>query len=246
VTQYFPGYEFYPATSTSGDRFVNIFINGHGPGTGQITFHALRPFSLGKYDIYADAGAVDTFPAGDLVAGRLSDWASTRSAISIGAHVLRTSWVDIDGIARDDSAEGASGDLWDHSSGGPTRNRRLGIALTAPGQSIFATYATNSYWATFRSNLIQDGGGWYGRQGATSGASPIAVGAAALLLQLDPELTSERVRRLLQETATSDSFTGRTPNFQWGFGKINILAAVDRLLSESGDDAVSVIRSDRN
>ena len=149
VTQYFPGSEFYPATSTSGDRFVNIFLNGHA-GTGQITIRALHPGSDGRFDIYADVGAIDSFGGSDLVSGRLTDWASTHSAISVGSHVLRTTWVDIDGHPQDDSFEGAAGALWYHSSGGPTRDARTGIALTAPGHSIFGTYATNSYWATFR------------------------------------------------------------------------------------------------
>ncbi|HXW70773.1 MAG TPA: S8 family serine peptidase [Methylocella sp.] len=40
VTQYFPGSEFYPVTSTSGDHFVNIVVNGHA-GTGQMTIRGL-------------------------------------------------------------------------------------------------------------------------------------------------------------------------------------------------------------
>lgn len=227
VTQYSPGSEFYPATSTSGDRFVNIFISGHA-ASGSISIQGVS--SGGKFDMYADAGPVDSF-SDHLVAGRLTDWASTKSAISVGAHVLRTTWVDIDGIMRDDSQEGSTGQLWFHSAGGPTRDGRLGIAFTAPGQNIFATYATNSYWETFRFNLIQDGGGWYGRQGATSGASPIAVGAAALMLQAKPDLTSDQARALLTNTATADGFTGSTPNNNWGYGKINIKGALDALCS---------------
>jgi hypothetical protein len=42
VTQYFPGDEFYPATSTSGDRFVNIYIAGHSGVTGAITITAIQ------------------------------------------------------------------------------------------------------------------------------------------------------------------------------------------------------------
>jgi len=43
VTKYTPGYEFYPATSTSGDRFVNIYMSGHGPATGTITIQQRIP-----------------------------------------------------------------------------------------------------------------------------------------------------------------------------------------------------------
>lgn len=158
----------------------------------------------------------------------MTDWASTSSATSVGAHVLRNTWIDINGNSQvmPDDTPGA---LWANSAGGPTRDGRLGIALTAPGENIFATYGTTSYWETFTFNLIQDGGGWYGRQGATSGASPIAVGAAALMLQVNPNLTSEQARRILKETATQDAFSGDTPNEDWGYGKINILGAIECL-----------------
>jgi minor extracellular serine protease Vpr len=171
---------------------------------------------------------VDTFDAADLATGRLTDWASTKSATTVGAHVLRTNWIDINGNPESDN-EGAIGALWNNSAGGPTRDGRLGIAATTPGQNIFATYGTTSYWETFQFNLIQDGGGWYGRQGATSGASPIAVGAAALMLQLNPWLTSAQFRQFVESTATHDSFTGATPNVNWGYGKINILGAIEQM-----------------
>jgi hypothetical protein len=58
------------------------------------------------------------------------------------------------------------------SAGGPTRDGRRALDLVAPGETLFATYATNSFWATHSYALIQDGGGYYGWQGATSGASP--------------------------------------------------------------------------
>ena len=77
--------------------------------------------------------------------------------------------------------------------------------------------------------MIQDGGGYYYRQGAASGAAPIAVGAIALMLQMKPDLTSEEARAILHKTATSDLDTGATPNLDWGFGKINVRKALDEL-----------------
>ena len=67
-----------------------------------------------------------------------------------------------------------------------------GVDLTAPGHNCFAAYAPNSYWALFSGNLIDDGGGWYGRGGATSGSAPIVLGAVALMLELDPSLTGRQ------------------------------------------------------
>ena len=236
--EYYPGQEFYPVTSTSGDRFVNIYVNGH-QGTGSIIINGIS--GSGKFDIYAYLDAVDFF-SDHLVPGRLTDWASTLSAISVGAHVLRDTWTDIDGISQSNPQEGTPGELWFELSGGPTRDGRMGIDLTTPGQDIFAAYATNSYWETFRFNLVQDGGGFYGRQGATSGASPIALGAVALMLQIKPDLTSDQARALLNASATSDTYTGTTPNDDWGYGKINIKGALDGLCSayEGTDDTSQV------
>jgi hypothetical protein len=226
VVQYTPGQEFYPVTSTSGDRFVNIYINGH-QGTGSITIQGISG-AAGTFDIYADAGAIDSF-SDHLVAGRLADFSSTHSAIVTGAHVLRSSYTDIDNVPRSDAQNPTPGALWVNSSVGPTRDGRMGIDMTTPGQNVFAAYATNSYWETFRFNLVQDGGGFYGKQGATSGASPILLGAVALMLQIKPDLTSDQARALLHSTATSDSFTGATLNDTWGYGKINVKAALDSL-----------------
>ena len=122
-------------------------------------------------------------------------------------------------------AEG-KGDLYFQSSGGPTRDGRLGVDITAAGHNVFAALAQNSIWATGRWNMVQDGGGWYVRGGATSGAAPVVVGAVALMLELKPDLTADQVRAILRDTAVSDTATGTTPNPDWGFGKLNLSSAI--------------------
>jgi hypothetical protein len=226
---YTPGQEFYPATSASGDHFVNVELTGHAK-TGRIILQGFTAES-GRFDMYSDPAAVTKF-MNHLVPGRLTDYASTKSAIVIGAYVSANKWVDINGKPQEIQTE-VPGQLWSSptggSAGGPTRDGRRALDVAAPGETIFATYAKNSYWATFQSALIQDGGGHYGRQGATSGAAPIGVGAIALMLQMKPDLTAAQARALLTYTATSDADTGSTPNNDWGYGKINVRAALDRL-----------------
>jgi hypothetical protein len=46
----------------------------------------------------------------NLVPGHLTDYAATNSAIVVADYVVRTSYVDIDGIPRDLSSEGAVDD----------------------------------------------------------------------------------------------------------------------------------------
>jgi subtilisin family serine protease len=231
IIQYGPGQEFYPWTSTSGDRAVWIRITGHSGG-GSIRISALQ--GAGSFDVYGDVSgpnltSIVSF-ADHVVPGRLTDYAATNSAIVVADYVVRTSYLDIDGIPRDLSTEGGVGQLWYRSSGGPTRDGRTPqLDLAAPGQNLFTSSAQNSYWHSLRFNLNQEGGGWYVRFGGTSGSAPIVVGAVALMLQMQATLTANQVRQVLQSTAVSDSFTGMTPNPDWGYGKLNVLAALDAL-----------------
>jgi len=223
IVQYFPGSEFYPWQSTSGDRAVWIRITGHsGPGTVRLR-GTLR--GTGHLDLYHFPNIVRFDD--HLVPGRLNDYSATLSATVAAAHVVRTSYFDINGFFRSVGSEGDVGELWEHSSGGPTRDGRIhGVDLSAPGHNCFAAYGPDSYWATFSHNLIQDGGGWYGRAGATSGSAPVVVGAAALMLECNPYLTGEQVRTILRETAASDDDTGTVPNLDWGFGKLDVFEAL--------------------
>jgi subtilisin family serine protease len=229
VFNYHPGTEFYPWRSTSGDRAVWFRIIGHaGPGTIRIS--ALGA-GEGIFDAYGDLLGPNLTSilrfTDHLVPGRLTDYASTSSAVVVANSVLRTSWTDIDCIERSIVGEGATGELWLKSSGGPTRDgRRHGVDVTAPGQNTFVSFGSTSYWSRFRFNLHKDGGGWYGRFGGTSGSAPIVTGAVALMLERNPALTAGDVRAILRSTAVSDGLTGDLPNADWGFGRIDVFEAV--------------------
>ena len=234
---YPPGGQFYPWTSSGPDRAVWFNINGHS-GTGSIKFKATSSGS-GAADVYGDA----TIPVpivsytNHATTGRLTDYSSTASAIVVGCYNVRTSWTDINGNPESQTTEGAANALWTDSSGGPTRDGRSpltatygGVDLTTPGGNSEAAYSPTSYWGDptlFPFNLLQGGNGYYGMHSATSAAAPIAVGAAALLLQMNPLLTAAQIRQFFHQTAVSDQYTGATPNLNWGTGKLNVLGAAD-------------------
>ncbi|MEM7334905.1 MAG: S8 family serine peptidase [Chloroflexota bacterium] len=229
IVQYVPGNEFYPWTSTGGDRAVWMSITGH---EGIITF-IIESIgnSVGRFDLYGDIlGEEFLTPSSDfldlLVPGRLNDVSATVGAVVVGVHVERDSYTDIDGIVRNFSHEGVTGDLWLKSSGGPTRDGRFVLDVTALGQNSFASLSQHSYWSTIRGALPMAGEGYYVRFGGTSGAGPIVVGTIALMLEANPDLTAAEVKQILRETAVSDQFTGETPNPNWGYGKLDITAAV--------------------
>jgi hypothetical protein len=154
------------------------------------------------------------------------DLASATNNICPNDYVHRTNWVDIDGISRAITDQGGLGELWKGTGVGPTFDGRVGIDVSAPGDCVFTTYNTNSYWETSRFNLVQDGMGLYGRASATSAANPIVTGIVALMLQMNPRLDAPMVKRILQQSASVDTFTGAVPNAQFGYGKVNASNAV--------------------
>lgn len=85
------------------------------------------------------------------------------------------------------------------SSTGPTRDGRMKPEVTAPSN-------------------VNSGAG---SLGGTSASAPHMAGLAALLFQADPELTPEQIKGLIQTGSRTDSQTGSTPNYSWGFGKLN-------------------------
>ena len=75
--------------------------------------------------------------------------------------------------------------------------------------------------------------GRYEFTGGTSVASPIVAGIVALMLQVNPTLTPETAKQVLQQTAITDAYTGpiTTPpgDVRWGAGKVNALGAMELL-----------------
>jgi len=147
------------------------------------------------------------------------DLASATNNICPNDYVHRINWVDINGLP--ESNPGGLGQLWEGTGIGPTYDGRIGVDVSAPGDSVFTTYNTNSYWETFQFNLIQDGLGLYGRASATSAANPLVTGIIALMLQMNPKLDAAMVKQILHQSARVDSFTGAVPSTQWGYGKVN-------------------------
>ncbi len=234
VVHYLPGQEFYPWTSDSGDRAVWIGGTGHAT-TGSFEITA-QGNGAGHVDLYGDVLGPNITPifsmTDHLVPGRLNDYATTPTAIISGDHIIRTSYVDINGTQRNINNEGQTGDLWLKSSAGPSRDGRdYGVDSTAPGQNMFAPVGPNSWWATGSFNQPQGGEGLYIRFGGTSGSAPLTVGVVALMLQANPELTTRQAREILRATARSDNFTGDVPNLDWGGGKTDAFEAVTRALA---------------
>lgn len=160
--------------------------------------------------------------------GSIWDLATATNNVCPNSYVVRTNYTDVDGVRRT-LKEGAVGELWKGSGVGPTFDGRIGVDVSAPGDSLMTTYAPNSYWATFRFNRVASAAGVYGRASAVSAANPIVTGVVALLLEMDPTLDAGQVKQLLHEGARADAFTGAVPNPIWGYGKLNALESIQAL-----------------
>ncbi len=73
----------------------------------------------------------------------------------------------------------------------------------------------------------------------TSMSSPFVAGVVALWLQADPTLTVDEVKQIMKETAVNDKFTAVDPH-RWGYGKIDALAGIKKILGISGIADVAV------
>lgn len=108
------------------------------------------------------------------------------------------------------------GTLSTFSSRGPTRDGRRAPALAAPGEELTAPQP----------------GSRFGPRKGTSMSAPMVAGTVALMLQVSPLKTAIQIRRCLEDTARGDAQTGAVPNPDWGSGKLDAAAAVQRALND--------------
>jgi uncharacterized protein (TIGR03437 family) len=151
------------------------------------------------------------------------DGASAFNNITPNDYVLREKWANDIGVVSGIRADHV-GDLWSGSGVGPLVDGRLGVDISAPGNTVFTSLAPKSTYSA--GSKIQDGNGFYTAQNAVSGASPQVTVIVALMLELNPTLDAKQVKETLQQTARRDDFTGAVPNARWGYGKIDALAAL--------------------
>ena len=199
--------------NSSNSQFFHIYFDGIAGGGASVKFQNPDPFYT------------------------LSSPSDAENAIAVGSYTTRKNWTDYQGTTYSFinpaetvdtiSAFSSRGPRVD--SGAPQKPN-----IVAPGSAIISARDQDVYlWpgganAYFIDNdgLNLDGSGpadYYVMRG-TSMASPIAAGAAALLLEAKPELKGNpaTVRNLLQSTATS---VVANDNID-GYGLLNIQSAL--------------------
>jgi subtilisin family serine protease len=231
-------------TNESYDRLMiplppgSFYLWGFGP-TANVKQGAARLYIQNEYSGSFTIGAVKERMVGTP--------GTALKMITVGAYNYRDQWANSEGKFTyynlplgDYSSYSSPGGRREEKSVSPTTAPTVVFKpdIVAPGSytisslSKFATEkdscAGHSMGATAKQkgNITPDGFhlAWNG----TSAATPFVTGVIALMLQKNPTLNSEQVKKILTATTTTDSFTGGVPNPQWGYGKINPEAALRR------------------
>ncbi len=231
--------EFYGATSNTRELLVDFFgpngvykviLTGTSINDDGVFNASLNP------SLYYNNNSFGSF----VVSGSsLNDYTSSFNVISPGDYVVDNTWTDINGVPRSITGAGNPGELWAGSSSGITYDGRQAIDFVVPGEVLIGPYYPDSFYEFFAANQVLGGNGFYGIQNAVSAAAPVSCGVIALMLELDPTLTNQEIKDILNQTSRQDSFTGTVPNADWGYGKLDALAAVQEvsnLLSVSDNE----------
>jgi subtilisin family serine protease len=195
----------------------------------------------GKYDLWGGAWqqlsdfetvipSVATWPTiahyhmPDSLQTIVSSWNCSEKVISVGNITNRNSYIDKNNVTQIGTTN-PIGQLSPTSSKGPNRLGAMKPDVSASGDLSFGSgpmwYLSNS-----ANNQNIEQGGFHIRNGGTSMASPVVAGSAALYLQKCSGLTYQDFKSDLQLASLADAQTGITPNFGYGYGKLNAHALV--------------------
>lgn len=224
-----------PATNeqqTTSSRGTNSEYSGSTgyvpPGTTpynlRVVNNSARPLRFHIYEDFGDGRVA--FANGD-PNYTISQPASADHAFAVGAYVSRGSWTAYNGVNWQFGY--TVGGIAPWSSRGPRVDGRTKPDIATPG-SITISMRDRHVYASPDRNWVSSVGpsadtAYYIMQG-TSMATPVAAGAAAILLGRTPSLTVQQVFSAMTAGAITDQYTGAVPNTTWGAGKLNVYAAV--------------------
>jgi subtilisin family serine protease len=152
--------------------------------------------------------------------------ATEERAITVGSFVSRESF-----LRGGEPQQGViAGALSSFSSRGPTRSGAQKPDICAPGEFVGAALSSNSEIANNAryANRRFESDRYVSIQG-TSMATPFVTGVIALMLQMEPNLTPEEIRKIMRVTARRDAQTGGVWNPDFGYGKLDAEALISYL-----------------
>lgn len=152
----------------------------------------------------------------------VSAWSCSEKVITVGNLRNRFKHIDNNGNVYFNGSNTPPGKLSDASSKGPSRHGVIKPDISAGGD-VTLSVAPLFMRANPAYNSALAPGGWHARNGGTSMASPVVAGIAALYLEKCNTQNYADFKRDLTNNALNDNFTGPTPNYAYGYGKVNAL-----------------------
>ena len=110
----------------------------------------------------------------------------------------------------------APGTVTSFSSEGPLRNRARKPDVTAPGAGVASALSGRS--DPDAEDVLADG---FVVSSGTSMASPFVAGLVALLLEREPRLTPEQVKRRLKAASRIPGARAGAFDIKWGYGLVD-------------------------
>lgn len=235
--------------SSNGDRLACIETFREIEGANfhmQVIFRTIdslnynyrfETFGNGKYDVWggswqkmsdfqttipsiSELPAIAHYHMPDTLQSIVSSWNCSDKVISVGNIRNRQGYIDKNNTPYYPTWSYAVGQLSTSSSKGPSRNGNIKPDVVASGDLSLAS-APMWFLSNSANNGSIDQGGFHARNGGTSMASPVVAGIAALYLQKCTKASFSDFKTDLTGTANADFQTGITPNYAYGFGKVN-------------------------
>ena len=211
-------------TNSEYSGSVNFVPGGRSSYYLRVVNHSSRPLFFHIYEDWGDGTVY--FPTAD-PAYTISQPASADHACAVGAYVTRSQWTAFNGGSYPTGY--VPGGIAPWSSRGPRVDGRMKPDIAAPGSVTISMrdrhiYASpDLYWIATQGSSPDSA---YFVMEGTSMATPVASGAAALILGRTPALTAQQVYAAMAASAGADVSTGAVPNNTWGAGKLNAYGAV--------------------
>jgi subtilisin family serine protease len=144
---------------------------------------------------------------------RLSSTATSRGATSVGGFVTRSGNREI-------------GDYASFTATGPTADGREKPDISAASYILYSSKSADG--TSLTGPQAPDNSSYLGAAG-TSASTPVVAGSIALILEKKPQLTNDQIKDLIKTSSTHDSFTGAGWHERFGYGKVNVAAAIQAL-----------------
>ncbi|MFH1682059.1 MAG: S8 family serine peptidase [Candidatus Eisenbacteria bacterium] len=216
-------YSLSPSIPAGGQKTYNLTLSNNAVSGGTPRVHCCA---------WDDRGL---FPSAD-PSFTVCSPAVADGAIAVGAWTHRVEWTDYLGNDHADNANSVN-TLATFSSRGPRVDGLMKPDLASPGcwtislldngNATLPRGVTDGFIID-NDGVIGSGPANYAISSGTSMASPLAAGAAAVLLEADPSLGPQGVRDLMTATASN----AESPDNDAGYGLIDVLDAYGRILED--------------